>query len=402
MDSDQVVLTERLDMLSVEDPPVELVRGAGILRLPTELMLSIFGYVIPPPFLLDPSLTRGSNSAWNWSTRMKKSIIMVCKAWYGVGSLMLYESIVFRRCTQIPALLYSLRTKPTLAAFIKHIHINCYIPGGMSVVCFKSLVEIYRNCSQLISIDTFFEAGYQFSHNAITSIPVPSPEKLAKLSCDIRDISLFSESYRNILLNALTELHLVFNKGFNINSTLPTGGLHFPCVLSLKCSFLRREVPQGFDGFSQAFRFPSLLRLTVCTYPRAIWNSHTINDSNIGYFSSFIRSCGHKLRYLDIGDFLPVPLDLSACPSLEHLVVGDEFKLVLTAYEHENLQLIDTYEHDILKIRQNFRNVDRSTLPKLKYVRRLDPSLTHLYDLPFNMSLPSSDAGTFLTPLDFH
>ncbi|KAF9003391.1 hypothetical protein BDQ17DRAFT_501645 [Cyathus striatus] len=226
--------------------------------------MAICGYVLPPEFMLDPSLSRGPDSAWNMSTRMKKSIIAVCRSWYYIAVPLLYQNVVFRRRTQIPALqvLDSLRANPSLVAFVKRIHLNCYFPPSMIDVCFESMAEIYQYCNELSSLDVFFVSGYYFGHNPIATLPVPNPQNLTILSCDIQVIFSFPHAYWGTLRNNLTELHLVLNSYFDYYSLL-TGSLHFPSVVSLRCF----TVQGSFKGFPRTLYFPSLLQLTLSAKP---------------------------------------------------------------------------------------------------------------------------------------
>ncbi|KAF8990009.1 hypothetical protein BDQ17DRAFT_1372459 [Cyathus striatus] len=347
-----------LQALSLQDPPMAL---SSVQVLPPELLWTIFEYVLPPAYLFDPSLSRCPDSTLNWSIRMKKSIIAVCKTWYYIGTPLLYDTIVFRRCTQVPALLSSLLASPSLAAFIKHIHINCYFPRHMVNVCFESMTEIYRYCSQLTSLDVIFMAGKYFAPNLIASIPVPSPQKLMKFSCDV-------------------ELHIVLKDDFDFH-LLPGGSLNFPSVVSLQLYVDTAMRTATFEGFPNTLHLPSLLQLTVICEYSSYYECRNSDKGRIS-FMELLKAYGRKLRYFKIGLGGPEYLDISVCPVLEHLVIGEYFEAVLTPYKHESLQIIDMHASDMRYLRKKLRDsFDWSNFPNLKYIRRLDPAL-FMHDLP--------------------
>ncbi|KAG0696043.1 hypothetical protein DFH29DRAFT_242020 [Suillus ampliporus] len=62
---------------------------------PPAILLEILEYALPPTVFLDPSLACGPFSAWRPAQRVKKSIVLVCKFWREIGTVLLYREIHF-------------------------------------------------------------------------------------------------------------------------------------------------------------------------------------------------------------------------------------------------------------------------------------------------------------------
>ncbi|KAF8178547.1 hypothetical protein K438DRAFT_1843928 [Mycena galopus ATCC 62051] len=65
---------------------IRLDRGMVVfMQPPQEILRTIFEFVVPPSFLLDPMISYGPESPWCQSVRAKKALINVCWTWHHAG-----------------------------------------------------------------------------------------------------------------------------------------------------------------------------------------------------------------------------------------------------------------------------------------------------------------------------
>ncbi|KAF8163602.1 hypothetical protein B0H34DRAFT_329570 [Crassisporium funariophilum] len=105
---------------------------SSVSQLPPEILYQIYLRSLPPSFLLGPSPYTGL-LAWRKTLAQKKSIVLVCRAWYSAGISLLYEDICIRRLYQLPCLLSTLQggasRNKKFGALIKTLNVQCVIPG---------------------------------------------------------------------------------------------------------------------------------------------------------------------------------------------------------------------------------------------------------------------------------
>ncbi len=121
---------------------------------------------IPPHALLDLALFSGDQSAWFHSLRLMKSIILVCRSWYKVGAIFLYQHICIRRFPQPECLRETLYTsKPrNLGALVKSLDIQYYIPEEFTPKFAETLCAIM----ELLSIPLKFWIWIQFTFHTLS------------------------------------------------------------------------------------------------------------------------------------------------------------------------------------------------------------------------------------------
>ena len=110
----------------------------------------IFNRAVPPHALLDPALFSGERSPWCHSLRFMKSIVLVCRSWYNVGSVFLYQYICIRRFPQLECLCKTLQISNSssrhLGALVKSLDIQCYIPESFASQFAENLCAIMKLC----------------------------------------------------------------------------------------------------------------------------------------------------------------------------------------------------------------------------------------------------------------
>ncbi|KAJ7879625.1 hypothetical protein B0H14DRAFT_1607467 [Mycena olivaceomarginata] len=103
-------------------------------ELPHEILLMIFCYALPPRWLLSgsglQSMATYPNDILSVDLRMKHSLLSVCKSWNQVGTELLYESVALRRILQLPVFVRALDGRQGLAALVKRLDMNCFVPQG--------------------------------------------------------------------------------------------------------------------------------------------------------------------------------------------------------------------------------------------------------------------------------
>ncbi|KAJ7496980.1 hypothetical protein FB451DRAFT_1209482 [Mycena latifolia] len=275
--------------------------------------------MIPPSFLLDPSISYGPQSPWCQSVRAKIALTNVCWAWYRVGIDMLYEDVAFRNVGQVCALLRTLKNQTSVdfGRMIRHIGVHCIIPEGYSVVFRDGLSGVVSRTPRLISV-------------ALHS-PWPSPQPLGSvfkeiswpithLDCGLSvDYSDFIE-HLNHLSSSLISLSL------HISDTLPLHPIYTLARLeTLRCACV-----------GTASALPRLAeRLVLPSLKTFIFQFVQPDNAQTSACLAFCKIHGHRLQTLG---FRPVEVNavryrgctrgvptiqaiLESCPHLEHLIL---------------------------------------------------------------------------------
>ena len=82
----------------------------NLASLPPEVLMRIFKAASPRQYEHDPSVMRPWGT-WLHDLRFRKGLVLVCSAFAGPATAVLYEDVVFRRMGQISALARTLSSE---------------------------------------------------------------------------------------------------------------------------------------------------------------------------------------------------------------------------------------------------------------------------------------------------
>jgi len=304
-----------------------------------------------------------------------KSITLVCRSWYKVGTGFLYQHICIRRFPQLKCLrdtLYTSHSSRNLGVLVKSLDIQCHIPEKLATEFARNLCAIMKLCP---FVTTFgYTSPCTLPPSALPTSCLKSQVTHLQLHHTVRYIDLVS------ILRDLQDQLLVLDVGisstthsgeplnsFGTPSPDPKTRLIFPSLLTLSFS----SEPHVLDILKADWSMPSLQRFTFSV-------NHHSQDAIIDFLSTH----GRRLLYLRMGiwfhDGLPFSKVLELCPLLEHLVMHPAtFKRIYGIPKnevlHPKLRFLDlTYPFS-----QRFEYADsklwisEKVLPSLELVRHL-------------------------------
>ncbi|KAF7362167.1 hypothetical protein MVEN_00562800 [Mycena venus] len=306
-------LRDRIDVMELE--LANLRNQTVFMQPPQEILRHIFDFVIPPPFLLDPSISYGPDSPWCQSIRAKMSLINVCWAWYNAAIDALYENIAFRNVCQVSALLRTLQNQTSLdfGQMIKEIGIHCFAPEGYSAVFRNDLNAVVAGAPRLSSV---------VLHTPWTSpLPVPLELKdipsLAHLDCG--PTVNYSDVHEHIghLSHTLLSLSIHY---YDASVASPAEAVHtFYHLETLRCP------ASAVSLISKRLILPKLKTLIL---------QYSLKEAELGACLAFCKIFGQNIRTLSFwpvgaisslkyygsnaADIQPI---LEVCPRLEHLIL---------------------------------------------------------------------------------
>ncbi|KII93032.1 hypothetical protein PLICRDRAFT_694282 [Plicaturopsis crispa FD-325 SS-3] len=365
-----------------------------VLQLPLEILRMIFLCALPPASLLDPTLHAGGrHSPWCMALRVKKALVLVCKAWWPVAMDTLYEEVMFRRPEQITAFIYALDSSTfDVESSVRSVGFLCFLPAGGTVI--RDLRGILGRCPHLRSLtwDPCYWAGLLARPVRILTCPAG----LTHLECgdtvNFRDLvsglRAVSRTLRFLAFILPTDLGLdahrtqLFQADLEILETLRMKYTQ----TSFEHAALKTMVPH--------WTMPRLRRLTVNED-----GHHTsgLLQSLWDVLGQFCRTHCQRLDYLRLSISSHKSLDvqplLDVCPALKHLVIEPNYRMPIT---HRTIKWVDVVvlpsspQHTIPTYRSFFDAFIARNLPSLTKVRVLDGSLNYLPDLPY--IIPPSEA----------
>ncbi|KAI0778554.1 hypothetical protein BD413DRAFT_466116, partial [Trametes elegans] len=126
--------------------------------LPQEILLTVLRETRAPRFQHDPSAYRCADNTWLAELRVRKGLTLVCKAWSGPATELLYEDIVIRRMGQLPALAHVLDQEAVgrrdLARLVKSIRIDsCVVVPQCLNAVEHALQSILARCKALRTVE---------------------------------------------------------------------------------------------------------------------------------------------------------------------------------------------------------------------------------------------------------
>ncbi|KAJ7761051.1 hypothetical protein B0H16DRAFT_558601 [Mycena metata] len=121
--------------------------------LPPEILLKIFRDALPPPWLLAGAESLPSVlDILAIDSRMKLSLIGVCKSWNRVATELLYERVALHRITQLAVFVRALEDQVGLGALVRHLDIHSFVPRGYFRFFETATQRVLELCPRLIHI----------------------------------------------------------------------------------------------------------------------------------------------------------------------------------------------------------------------------------------------------------
>ena len=356
--------------------------GSNVSSLPPEVLFSIFLRAIPPFTLLDTSLS-SEHSTWSQALRLMHSIVIVCRGWYNVGVIFLYENICIRRRHQLECFRHtitSLAANKHLDLLVKSLTIRCHIPKN-DFDFGKNLEIVLGRCT---SMSTFsYDAPFVPPTQAIT---VLFPAYITHLRLDghfrFDDVLPILGQLEETLLS----LHfMIWDTNFEQSLNHQTPKSNFLSLTSLhSLSVAVRNQFEVLDTLRGQWNMPSLRRLTVSKYdfsnPRGEEHDYPMLQTSI---ISFLALFGRQMRQLHIGvnyfRFKPERFKelLKFCPRLERIIMHPATFLRKSwsdsnYFVHPRLRCIDLTHYFCHEgfYRSSELCLSKENLPSLECVRR--------------------------------
>ncbi|KAJ7452693.1 hypothetical protein B0H11DRAFT_2072624 [Mycena galericulata] len=364
-------------------------------KLPLDVLHEVFDLVIPPPYLLDPSLYCGPNSPWCGSMLTKRNLVSVSREWYLAGVHFMYRDIALRRVTAVPHLLRTLTAAPNLGLLVRSITFMCYVPPDYHKDIHRDMTQILKLCPAVTSVNNFqpfeIDPSCPFPEFEFPSLPptVTSLKLDPKDGVDIDVLAKYSAQLEELSVAAFD--HAGFDKT----------PISFPRLHTLT---LTLDGDRAIERFTQTWDMPKLKRLTFRVMPH-LGESHQLSDS----YKHFLALHGRHLDYLAFPGLygrtkqpaeLVAPI-LALCPTVEHLVLPEHL-LISSRDVHPNIKHIDVWHSGLFEAQgfewereckyawscpdlQSLRLLDTGLIPLIPDVPRAFP---HSVRAPWGLAFP--------------
>ncbi|KAJ7354675.1 hypothetical protein DFH08DRAFT_691748 [Mycena albidolilacea] len=279
----------------------------------------IFCYALPPRWLLSgsglQSMATYPNDILSVDLRMKHSLLSVCKSWNQVGTELLYESVALRRILQLPVFVRALDGRQGLAALVKRLDINCFVPQGYYQLHDTEVRRILALCPNL-------------SHLGFSP-----PFRLPGIPCTLPALSF---SITSLECNGLIPYPAIVTSLLQLSDKLKSLTLTIPSTYdeghpvlvfgSLENLYLRIEEDSMVSP--SKWLIPNLRRLWLYNCSKTDRQKSKIQELTDAYGSG-LTFLGLFPKYS-----LPALRDLlDGCPALEHLALqGPEAGDVLSEF----------------------------------------------------------------------
>ncbi|KAJ7043155.1 hypothetical protein C8F04DRAFT_31471 [Mycena alexandri] len=283
---------------------------------PPEILLRILSNALPPWWLINAEKSdvgptiRSTLDILMRDTRMKCSLVAVCKSWNQVATELLYERVTLRRIHQLALFVRALEMREGLSALVRHLHVDCFIPRGYSKFFATETRRILDLCPRLAHVGfspvfwipnlrcslpamNFPLTWLEFNHHVPHSVVLPALVQLAHSLVTLAlSVPPMDTEYPVITFDRLEELRLTFHPS---------------------------------SSTTAKWRAPNLQRLCLGT-PQVLF--HDYSWQRIQMFAGALTEYGHLIRFLQIFNCDCVGLSellnlVGMCPLLDHLVVFD-------------------------------------------------------------------------------
>ncbi|KII93040.1 hypothetical protein PLICRDRAFT_170836 [Plicaturopsis crispa FD-325 SS-3] len=390
-------LEKNRELLQTQINTLHSILRRPVVRLPVEVLRTIFTYALPPACFLDPSLRAGGhNSSWCMTLRTKKALVLVCKLWRNTATNILYEEVMFRRPEQIVAFLRALdSSRLDLRTRVRRVGFLCAVPEESATSILDGLSEVLDRCDRVESLTwdpCYLEETPGDTRHISPARPLICPADLTHLECgesvNFEDLCAGLHHVCDTL-RSLAFVLPVFARGIQRINTIPLL-VDLDQLESLRVTYVVEPLrTHGALQFMISYwTMPCLKRLTVDTGPG--FSKYDMQQSFWDVLTAFCGQHCERVEYLrvtarwdDERDLQPV---LLACPVLKHLVINLGYTVPLA---HPTLEWVDV---EVPAARPQDTHAcaayysalkDTGRLPRLRDVRLLDQALSALPDLPY-------------------
>ncbi|KAI0714048.1 hypothetical protein C8T65DRAFT_158437 [Cerioporus squamosus] len=323
--------------------------------LPVELLHTIFRFVLPPSTLLDPTPSRGPQSAWVRVLASKLALGRVSKRWHASILPFIYEEVSFRHATQLRAFSRSLGENPDLAQLVKSIVIDCPVTGEVRDMVTIDLAYILTRCTglrALVFTDNLFSMEDDLRRVTLYPFPPTLVTAIGTLSKTLQRFEqwpLGGSPHFTFPISCIASFPHLFSLSINVDHPASLEHVELPVLEELDLS-QEYDVRRG-EGHARRFLDWELPRLKRLVLPMA-----TDIQGRV------LRKWGKTVDYLEFRDHLDMATHLYSdssrypyadhihlCPRLRHLVFqtkgtpSNDFDVVDRLPSHPTLAYIDIW-----------------------------------------------------------
>ncbi|KAL1667228.1 hypothetical protein GGF50DRAFT_112440 [Schizophyllum commune] len=335
---------------------------SGISKLSPEILQLVFDRAVPPCSLISLGYAVRED-ARVFAMKMKTTLPLVCRAWYGPSIEYLYGNITLRTVGQAAALHQTLERTPSLAALVRELTFACYVSPFHEAAYAHAARAIMRACCSLRRASFVQHCDGNFG----VLLPVlqqegPEPRSDVQICLDLYsgeevDIPegepwLVEEYWKTAPLYAplrpgtrtvadlapsLVELNLTLHPAM---AELLVSEVVFCALATFTCvDYMGYGKDDAFDAVIRHWRMPVLRNLTIRL------DAHRSMER----ISAFVRANGSELRYLhfqthrdadESGRSWSLEDVLGGCPRLVHLFVPWH---VQVPRAHPSLRWVDVW-----------------------------------------------------------
>lgn len=307
---------------------------------------------------------------------MKRGFVSVCKRWRYIGTPILYEEVVFRRMTQLSALIRTVELPDVdFGYLIKRVDIKCYVLPDELPFLDNQLLRLFDKCPNVVwvgydAVSSPEPLEWTCTFQRQTAFAKLFP-KLTRLECgeNVDFVNLVGALQRCSSLESLT-CHL---RGEPVVHDLPKVDL--PNLKALSCYGTGEEY---LASIASQWSMPNLEQLSTV---------HKIT-------TDLLQAHGRHLKFLHLPQLELKTQDcLEHCPSLKHLVLSPKNSHPTS---HPKITWVDIWApYPGFWKYKPLRKSLPAAFPSLHGVRRLDVSLLTMSDLPSMLQDPENDASYF-------
>ncbi|KAI5897378.1 uncharacterized protein SCHCODRAFT_02563921 [Schizophyllum commune H4-8] len=335
---------------------------SSISKLSPEILQLVFDRAVPPCSLISPGYAVRED-ARVFAMKMKTTLPLVCRAWYGPSIEYFYGNITLRTVGQAAALHQTLERTPSLAALVRELTFACYVSPFHEAAYAHAARAIMRACCSLRRASFVQHCDGNFG----VLLPIlqqegPEPRSDVQICLDLYsgeevDVPegepwLVEEYWKTAPLYAplrpgtrtvadlapsLVELNLTLHPAM---AELLVSEVVFCALATFTCvDYMGYGKDDAFDAVIRHWRMPVLRNLTIRL------DAHRSMER----ISAFVRANGSELRYLhfqthrdadESGRSWSLEDVLGGCPRLVHLVVPWH---VQVPRAHPSLRWVDVW-----------------------------------------------------------
>lgn len=324
----------------------------------------------------------------------KRSIVLVCKKWWRVGTAALYEDIVLFHIGQLAALARTVNENDDLSFLVKHLTFQCFVPSALESFFREERENLLRRCLAIthvtydnLMVDNTGEALPPVGEDYVTqsrgaddplSAIYRSCSSITTLYCGrVVDFWFLMQHLPNFTqLESLSLSPPENNPSPTEDQSIPHADMVWLTDLRI-CTSNIREHAAVCSTLEKYCRFPNLRRFII----------DECIDPDFGWVEPFFRKHGANLQYLH---FYPessgCPPYLLLCPRLEHLVLRPWTHRNLKRCNHKTVKYVDLWRGNSLTAISTLRDlrsqITLEAFPSLQRVRIVDSNLSQTIEWP--------------------